>query len=111
MITFVSFESNKVAFQILNQGEFEVLFFYADLRTNELAFRSGSSGQCSISRVPDLFKIDLINYHNLWDYLFFFEDPGHWKFDWPIGADIFKSLISELHYLSRGHSGNTTLVY
>jgi hypothetical protein len=109
VLTFTSFENNKMAFQILNGQDNELLFFYADLKTNELAFRGGDS-QCNRSQVPDLFKIDLINYHNLWDYLFFSQDKGHWRLDWPIGINMFKKLISELHYLSKNHhSGKSDL--
>jgi hypothetical protein len=96
-----------MAFQVLGAENQEIFFFYSDLQTNELAFRSGDDGRCSISRVPDLFKVDLINYHNLWDYLFFFEESGHWRLEWPVGVDMFKSFISELHYLNKVRQGNT----
>jgi len=102
VMTFTSFSDNKVAFQIINGNDHELLFFYADLKTNELAFRGGNS-KCSRSQVPDLFKIDLINYHNLWDYLFFSKDSGHWILSWPMGVSLFKKLISELHYISYTH--------
>ena len=101
-MSFTSFENNKMAFQV-SSDEHEVFFFYADLKTNELAFRSGEHKECSISRVPDLFKIDLINYHNLWDYLFFFQDTGHWRLEWPVGKGFLDVLLSELHYLSHHH--------
>lgn len=108
-MSFTSFENNKMAFQIVNGEKEEILFFYADLKTNELAFRSGELKECSISRVPDLFKIDLINYHNLWDYLFFFEDTGHWRLEWPVGINFFKTLLSELHYMSTKHRSSKIL--
>lgn len=91
-----------MAFQVSSDKQ-EIFFFYADLKTNQLAFRSGEDKNCSISKVPDLFKIDLINYHNLWDYLFFLQDSGHWRLEWPVGKGFFDSLLSELHYLSRHH--------
>lgn len=100
MLSFISFENNKLAFQILDSENQEIFFFYADLETNELAFRSGSSGDCSISQVPDLLKVDLINFPNLWDYLFFFQASGHWAFQWPFGSNLLNNFLSELHYFA-----------
>lgn len=96
-MSFTSFEDNKLALQVLDGQSAELLFVYADLDTNELAFR-GSAGRCRITKVPELFKLDLVNFHNLWDYLFFLTPDGHWRLDWPVGPSLFQTLFSELHY-------------
>lgn len=99
LLTFTSFRDNKLALQVLGGDNAEMMFFYLDFKTNEVAFR-GRRGKCRASKVPELFKIDLINYHNLWDYLFFLESDGHWRLEWPIESGFLKGLFSELHYLS-----------
>lgn len=99
LVTFTSFRDNKLALQLLDGTNQELIFFYMDLKTNELAFR-GHKGKCRSSKVPELFKIDLINYHNLWDYLFFLQTEGHWRLEWPINSGFLNGLFSELHYLT-----------
>ena len=83
---------------MVNDSQVEMFFFYADFKNNDLAFRSGTLNKCLMTRVPELFKFDLVNYSNLWDYLFFFENNQKWRFEWPFKNSLFKRFYSSLHY-------------
>lgn len=94
-----------MALQLIDESNKELFFFFGNFKTNELIFRNGQNRSCSASKVPELFKLDLVNYTNLWEYLFFLKSESHWRFDWPVGKSPLDGIFSEMEYF--GASGGS----
>lgn len=104
LLTFVSFESNKIAFQLSTKPDRELYFFYADLNNNLIAIRNGAKAQCTKTNIPKLLKIDLLNSENLWDYLFLRETSQTWTLQWPIVSDPLKAIFDRISYVKADNS-------